>query len=86
MGSHVHGHEEGVTDILCGHTDMMASCKHLSYTVGTKLAVDQAVEVALKAHEILYEVSGLLCGCPKSLRQRVHCVCCPPPVLYVVLH
>ena len=70
-----------MTDVLCGHTDMMASCKRLSYAVGTKL---QAVEVALKVHEILYGISGLLCGCPKSLQQRVHRVCCPPPVLYVV--
>ena len=36
--------------------------------------------------EQLYGVSGQMYGCPKSLQQRVHCVCCPPPVSYVVLH
>ena len=76
-------HKEGVAGIPRGLTYAMATRKRLSYTVGTKL---QAMEVALKrttTQEILYGVSGLLCGCPKSLQQCVHRVCCPSPVLYV---
>ena len=38
-------HKEGVAGIPRGHTDAMATRKHLSYTVEIKL---QVVEVALK--------------------------------------
>ena len=44
------------------------------------------VNACLTLLEQLYGVSGQMYGCPKSLQQHVHCVCCPPPVLYLVHH
>ena len=44
------------------------------------------ISSSLTLLEQFYGVSGQQYSCPKSLQQHVQCVCCPPPVLYVVFH